>query len=450
MYTKNNWAIFNPDIPEEEQPDSFITKAKLDHIEAGIEEAHKLIDEADKFSIEIGEVSEGDTASAEIVNGKLNLILPKGPQGEKGETGDAGEQGPQGETGPQGEQGVQGEKGETGEQGPQGEIGPKGEDGTTPVKGTDYFTEEDKNEIIEAVVATQKNEPYYDEELNKFFACGVHVNVHAADETGKLRITWLTTGGSDGNELIVPENIDIIGGCASSDKVPYYPATSIAVYGGNVDSIIGGCFGNGLVGNVTIVINGGKFNCVSGGGIHWEAKNANHNSVGQANIILNDCEKVEYVCGGTASGVCTIGSTKITVNGGTYGVVMAGGTNGYTGNGEIIVNGGTIRSVQAGNRGTLGNIKITVNEGTITNAVYGGVGDTGTYIKSEIILNGGTIPKVEAGKYAGVADATAERISGTYVDGVISDTIASAMHLTKKTTADQLLQKLIASGVITE
>ena len=58
---------------------------------------------------------------------------PMGPQGEKGE---------QGEVGPQGPQGVQGEEG------PMGPQGEKGEDGYTPVKGVDYFTEEELKEIV--------------------------------------------------------------------------------------------------------------------------------------------------------------------------------------------------------------------------------------------------------------------------------------------------------------
>ena len=63
----------------------------------------------------------------------------QGPQGPKGETGATGPQGPKGDTG---ETGTQGPKGDTGETGPQG---PK------PVKGTDYFTEADKAEIVNAV-----------------------------------------------------------------------------------------------------------------------------------------------------------------------------------------------------------------------------------------------------------------------------------------------------------
>ena len=70
-----------------------------------------------------------------------SLVGPQGPQGEKGEQGEVGPQGPQGEKGEVGPQGPQGEKGE---QGPQGE---KGADGHTPVKGVDYFTEEEVNEI---------------------------------------------------------------------------------------------------------------------------------------------------------------------------------------------------------------------------------------------------------------------------------------------------------------
>lgn len=57
--------------------------------------------------------------------------------------------------GPQGEPGVQGPQGPTGEQGPKGEPGlqgPQGEAGYTPIKGTDYWTDADKTEIIQGVL----------------------------------------------------------------------------------------------------------------------------------------------------------------------------------------------------------------------------------------------------------------------------------------------------------
>lgn len=68
-----------------------------------------------------------------------------GPQGPKGDTGDTGPQGPQGETGPQGPQGEKGDKGDTGAT---GATGPAGKSGYSPVRGTDYWTEADKAEII--------------------------------------------------------------------------------------------------------------------------------------------------------------------------------------------------------------------------------------------------------------------------------------------------------------
>lgn len=97
---------------------------------------------------------------------------PEGPQGPKGDTGETGPIGPQGERGPQGEQGIQGPQGVQGEQGPQGIPGEKGEqgiqgiqgpkgdpgtpgkdgqNGTTPVKGVDYWTDDDKKEITDFV-----------------------------------------------------------------------------------------------------------------------------------------------------------------------------------------------------------------------------------------------------------------------------------------------------------
>lgn len=66
------------------------------------------------------------------------LVGPQGPQGEPGATGPVG---PRGESGP---------RGETGLRGPQGETGAAGH---TPVMGEDYFTEEDRAAMVEAVLS---------------------------------------------------------------------------------------------------------------------------------------------------------------------------------------------------------------------------------------------------------------------------------------------------------
>ena len=56
----------------------------------------------------IGTVTSGDTASATIVNGKLNLVLPRGATGATGAQGATGPQGPKGDTGATGATGPAG------------------------------------------------------------------------------------------------------------------------------------------------------------------------------------------------------------------------------------------------------------------------------------------------------------------------------------------------------
>lgn len=77
--------------------------------------------------------------------GAAGATGPEGPQGPKGDTGATG---PQGEQGPAGAKGDKGDKGDTGAA---GEQGPAGNDGYTPVRGVDYYTEEDKAEFSEYI-----------------------------------------------------------------------------------------------------------------------------------------------------------------------------------------------------------------------------------------------------------------------------------------------------------
>lgn len=57
-----------------------------------------------------------------------------------------------------------GPKGDTGEQGP---TGPKGADGKTPVKGTDYWTAADKQEIIDELKTVEDIPSYWQEHINE-------------------------------------------------------------------------------------------------------------------------------------------------------------------------------------------------------------------------------------------------------------------------------------------
>lgn len=79
--------------------------------------------------------------------GDTGATGPQGEQGPAGSKGDTGDTGPRGETGPAGPAGPKGEPGADGATGPKGEPGADGADGKTPVKGVDYFTPTDVNEI---------------------------------------------------------------------------------------------------------------------------------------------------------------------------------------------------------------------------------------------------------------------------------------------------------------
>lgn len=90
----------------------------------------------------------------EELRGPRGETGPVGPAGRDGAQGPKGDKGDTGERGPEGLQGPIGETGPEGPQGMQGEVGPQGPAGYTPVKGIDYFTEADKNELV-ADVKTQ-------------------------------------------------------------------------------------------------------------------------------------------------------------------------------------------------------------------------------------------------------------------------------------------------------
>lgn len=90
-----------------------------------------------------------------LVKGEKGDIGEQGPQGIQGETGATGPQGEKGQKGDRGEQGIRGEQGNVGPRGQKGQTGATGPKGDTPVKGTDYWTTADKEQIIEDILTSQ-------------------------------------------------------------------------------------------------------------------------------------------------------------------------------------------------------------------------------------------------------------------------------------------------------
>jgi hypothetical protein len=97
-----------------------------------------------------------------VNNGKLQGAKgEKGDKGDKGDTGEPGKDGKDGEPGTPGKDGQdgapgakgdKGDKGEPGANGANGTDGKDGADGHTPIKGVDYFTQSEINEIVNRVV----------------------------------------------------------------------------------------------------------------------------------------------------------------------------------------------------------------------------------------------------------------------------------------------------------
>lgn len=97
-----------------------------------------------------------------------------------------GKQGIQGEKGEQGIQGVQGIQGERGLQ------GEKGDNGYTPVKGKDYYTTDEKNEIVAEVTTAVKNDinlQLSEIEEKADNAYDISVSAHEYADQNALRIT---------------------------------------------------------------------------------------------------------------------------------------------------------------------------------------------------------------------------------------------------------------------
>lgn len=302
-----------------------------------------------------------------------------------------------------------------------GVPGTPGKDGYTPIKGVDYFTEEDKAELVEDVLEAVPSKPVYDEELNTVFCNGVGVVI---DDTGAANKITYNLDYNTQETLIVPYGVNIYGGGNGLVQKSTHAATSIVMNSGNVANLRGGGFGCCNVGFSSIVVNGGKITaCVSGGGANnRETTDSSGNIVGHAAIVFNNGETL-MIYGGSATGLATTGVVSIEMNGGTVHWLTAGGSNGMTSTTKVHINGGHVDIAQSVNRGSVGNAIMVVSGGVVDH-LYGG-GETadstvtGTCERTVLNVFGGQVNTIAKGSYKGVEDTF--HVSGKYAPGIIGN-----------------------------
>ena len=257
------------------------------------------------------------------------------------------------------------------------------------------------------------------------YANGHGIVIEAVDENTN-KATYYMSGKI--KELTFPVNGMVIGG-AKNDNCH---SSSIIMNSGKVRIIHGGSFGDGDVAESNIVINGGTVGCVYGGG-HPELSESGHaNHTGHVNIVFNNVDGTSQIFGGGYS-YATTGSVNIVVNKGSFSYVTAGGSNGYTSDATVEINGGTFECVQGVNRGTVGRSKIIVNNGDVT-ALYTGVepgGEaTGQFGHVELHLLGGSVHKLAKGLNNNVENYDVSIcVSGDYRKSVITQEEADTFGL---------------------
>ena len=149
---------------------------------------------------------DGFSPTVEVTDTETGVLLTiTDSTGTKTATVNDGVAGPQG---PQGKPGIQGEKGDpftyadfteeqlsalTGPQGPAGKDGVNGQDGHTPIRGTDYWTDNDKQEIITEAVSAVNVPVATTETAGKVKPDGTTITV---DEDGTIHSAGGGGGGS--------------------------------------------------------------------------------------------------------------------------------------------------------------------------------------------------------------------------------------------------------------
>jgi len=221
-----------------------------------------------------------------------------------------------------------------------------------------------------------------DEEI--FIADGATIQIQAREDglAGAV-IFWSEEDGI--HTQLVSDKAIIFGGGHNQSEV--IDETNILMTGGSVAQIYGGSLHAGTVLEANVVISGGQVGYVMGGGAAFLARtncpdevdfgkahpmnllNTNRADaktiVNEANVIINN-GTVSNVFGGGESKAYTK-DALVVVNGGVIDTLTGDGSNGYMDIATILVKGGKVTNLQAGNHGQLDKAQIDITGGEVKN-----------------------------------------------------------------------------------
>ena len=360
-----------------------------------------------------------------------------------------GEQGPQGEMGPAGPMGPQGPAGEQGPAGPMGPQGPAGENGYIPVKGVDYFTPEELNELLyddtEIRIMIDEEKPYLMDisayPTSKFlFACGLpmYVDVNTGYKYNKElpedeivcsymwneQLEYIHIPSTEAKKLMIfggygPNNVNV---------KRSLPCTKIVANGVNIKGLCGGNYFEGMVGRAELIVKNCVMTQIIGGGWCGASVNGKPSRVNVVYDVFIDCENMSgcSLLFGGPQGNGVVETTDIKLKNCEIGWTTVGGSNGCTRNGNVEINGGTYTCVQTTNRGLVNNAKIVLNDGVIKSLYVGGeTEDTtvnGIIEDCELKLNGGVVNNFNLGTSNGIEGAVTPHGVIVNTNVVVGDT----------------------------
>lgn len=307
--------------------------------------------------------------------------------------------------------------------------GDKGEDGRTPVKGVDYFTQAELDELkyddSKLFNLIDEEEPHVMHidaypTSDFLFACGIPLVIESnegfkyseelSEDTVICSYRWA-------EELkfipLAPEDAKktIICGGYGPAKVgvkKHLPCTKIVAKGVTIKGLCGGHYHEGIVGRAEIEVENCEVKQILGAG--WCGASAK-GVTPRVNIVYDIFVNAKELRGctlffGGPQGNGVAETVDLKFENCEVGWLTAGGSNGCTRNAIIEINGGKYTCLQSTNRGLVGNAKWIINEGTVERFYCGGETEdatvTGIIEECEVEFNGGQINNFNKGTNNGV------------------------------------------------